>query len=100
MHSSSTDIDLAEHNVNEDLRSVQDWFRRNGVICNAKKTEIMVIASKNALKTTRDINIFYVSSILKQQKHFKYLGVVVDGSLSWNNHLSYVASRVYPKLKL
>ena len=60
----------------------------------------MVITSQNALKTTRDINIFCGNSILKQQKHFKYLGVVVDESLSWNNHVSYVASRVYPKLKL
>ena len=29
-----------------------------------------------------------------------YLGVVVDESLSLNNHMSYIASRVYPKLKL
>ena len=60
----------------------------------------MIIASHKALKTNRDINIFYGDSILKQQRHFKYLGVVVDESLSWNNHVSYVASRVYPKLKL
>ena len=37
---------------------------------------------------------------MKQQRHFKYLGIVVDESLSWNNHVSYIASRVYPKLKL
>ena len=43
---------------------------------------------------------FYGDSILKQQRHFTYLGVVVDESLPWNNHVSYVASRVYPKLKL
>ena len=58
------------------------------------------IASHKALKTNRDINIFHGDSILKQQRHFKYLGVVVDESLSWNNHMSYIASRVYPKLKL
>ena len=60
----------------------------------------MIIASYKELKTNQDINIFYGDSILKQQRHFKYLGVVVDESLSWNNHVSYVASRVYPKLKL
>ena len=32
MHSSSKDIDLAEHNVNEDLKSV-----RHRLICNPKK---------------------------------------------------------------
>ena len=76
------------------LTSVRHWFRRNGLICNTQKTETMVIASQNALKTTRDINIFYENSILKQQKHFKYLGV--HESLSWNNHVSYVASRALP----
>ena len=60
----------------------------------------MIIASQKALKTNRDITIFYGDSVLKQQRHFKYLGVVVDESLSWNNHVSYIASRVYPKLKL
>ena len=71
-----------------------------GSFVTPKKNQSMVIASQNALKTTRDINIFYGNSILKQQKHFKYFGVVIDESLSWNNHVSYVASRVYPKLKL
>ena len=37
MHSSSKDIDLAEHNVNKDLRSVRHWFRRNGLICKTKR---------------------------------------------------------------
>ena len=60
----------------------------------------MIIASHKALKTNRDINISYGDSILKQQRHFKYLGIVVDESLSWNNHVSYIAPRVYPKLKL
>ena len=66
----------------------------------SKRPEAIIIASHKELKTNRDINIFYGDSILKQQRHFKYLGVVVDESLSWNNHVSYVASRVYPKLKL
>ena len=97
----SFDFDLAEHNyVNEDLRSVRHWFRRNGLICNTKKTETMVTASQNAPKSTRYINIFYGNSILQQQKHSKYLGVAVDESLSWNNHVSYVTSRAYLKLKL
>lgn len=99
MHFSSKNIDLAEHNVNKDLRSVRHWFCRNGLICKTKKSETMIIASHKALKTTRDINIFYDNSTLKQQRHFKYHGVVVDESLSWNNHMSYAASRVYSKLK-
>lgn len=36
MHSSSKVIDLAEHNINEDLKSVSRWFCTNGLICNKK----------------------------------------------------------------
>ena len=56
-------------------------------IITQKKSEAMIIASHKALKTTRDIDIFY-DSTLNQQRHFTYLGVVVDESLSWNNHMS------------
>ena len=56
----------------------------------------MITASHKALKTTWDI-FFYGDSILEQQRHLKNLGVVVDESLSWNNHVSYIASRVYPE---
>ena len=58
IHSSSKNIDLAVYNVNKDLQSVRHWFGKNGLICNVKKSEAMIIASYKALKTNRDINIF------------------------------------------
>ena len=62
-------------------------------------TVTMVIASQRVVKTARDVRISYGDSLLEQKRSLKYLGVIVDESLSWNSHLSYVASRVYPKLK-
>ena len=59
----------------------------------------MVTASQKAVKYQR-VRISYVDSILEQKRSFKYLGVIVDESLSWNSDKSYVASRVYLKLKL
>ena len=60
----------------------------------------MVIASHRAVKTAGDVRIYYGDLLLEQKRSFKYLGVIVDESLSWSSHISYVASRVYPKLKL
>ena len=37
MHSSSKNIDLAEYNVKEDLRSVRHWFRGNGLFVAQKR---------------------------------------------------------------
>ena len=57
----------------------------------------MVIASHRAVKTARDVRIYYGDSLLEQKRSFKYLCVIVDQSLSWSSHISYVASRAYPK---
>ena len=100
MHSSSKDVAVAEYKINDDLKWINQWFCDNGLICNTKKTETMIIASQKAVKTTKHLNIFYCDSILNKKRSFKYLGVIVDGSLSWKSHISYFAPRVYPKLKL
>ena len=60
----------------------------------------MVIASHRAGKTARDVRTSYGGSFLEQKRPFMYLGVIVDESFSWNSHVSFVASRVHPKLKL
>ena len=70
MHSSLKNIDLAVYNVNKHLKSVRHWFCRNGLICNTKNSKAMIIASLKALKTNRDINIFYGGSLLKQAWYF------------------------------
>ena len=70
MHSSLKNIDLAVYNVNKQLKSVRHWFCRNGLICNTKNSKAMIIAPLKALKTNRDINIFYGGSLLKQAWYF------------------------------
>ena len=56
----------------------------------------MVIASHRAVKSATDVCISYGDSLLAQKRSFKYLTVIVDETLSWNSHMSYV----YSKLKL
>ena len=93
----------AEYRINEDLKSINQWFSNNGLLGNTKETVSTVIASHRAVKMARDVRISYGDSSLEQKRSFKYRGVIVDESLSWNSHISdisYVASRVYPKLKL
>ena len=51
---------------------------------------LLVIASHRAVKTTRDAihtDISYSNSIQEQKRSFKYLGVIVEESFSWNSHI-------------
>ena len=38
--------------------------------------------------------------LLRQSDYFKYLGVYTDSCLNWMKHISYLAFRYYPKLKM
>ena len=98
IHFSSKDVGKAEYIINKGLKSINQWFSNNGLICNTKKMVTMVIASHRAVKTARDVHISYCDSLLEQKRSLTYLSVTVDELFSWNSHISYVASRVYPKL--
>ena len=98
IHFSSKDLGKAEYIINKDLKSINQWFSNNGLICNTKKMVAMVIASHRAVKTARDVHISYCDSLLERKRSFKYLSVIADESFSWNSHIFYVASRVNPKL--
>ncbi|RMX59118.1 hypothetical protein pdam_00009775 [Pocillopora damicornis] len=64
------------------------------------KSEAILIGSKHAVKNAPDLQIIMDGRLLKQCEDFKYLGVYIDNTLSWNKHITYLASRIYPKLKM
>ena len=86
IHFSSKDVGKAEYIINKGLKSINQWFSNNGLICNTKKMVTMVISSHRAVKTARDVHISYGDSLLEQKRSFKYLSVIVDESFSWNSH--------------
>lgn len=100
IHTSSKDVKTAEQYVNEDLGRVTDRLSTDGLICNHKKSEAILIGSKHAVKNAPDLQIIMDGRPLKQCEDFKYLGVYIDNTLSWNKPITYLASRIYPKLKM
>ena len=46
MHSSPKDVAMAEYKINDSLKRINQWFCDNGLICNTKTTETMMIASQ------------------------------------------------------
>ena len=62
--------------IKDDLKSINQWFSNNDLICNTKKTVTMVIASHRAVKTARDVRISYGDSLLEQKRFFNKYGSV------------------------
>ncbi len=86
--------------MNKDLKRVDQWLADNRMIPNVKKTKSMVIGSRHALKRANDIEIYLDNEILDVVTTFDYLGVRLTNTLSWEQHVSRISQRLYPKLGL
>ena len=100
-HCSHPNLDVAQSQMNKDLKRVDQWLADNRMIPNVKKTKSMVIGSRHALKRANDIEIYLDNEILDVVTTFDYLGVRISNILSWEQHVSRICQRfLYQKLGL
>ena len=60
----------------------------------------MLTGTNHAVKIARELQVILDDKPLKQSEHFTSLGLVIDNRLNWNDHIFYISSKVYPKLKM
>ena len=80
---------------------MSDWLTANGLFLNVKKTEYVLFGTRQRLiKSEFHSPLYMEGKEVNQVKMFKYLGVVLDECLSFNNHISFVRSKVASRLGL
>ena len=82
--------------INRELAQLDDWLISNKLTLNLTKTKYMLISNINVL-TAKDRKKFKIT-IRKYTIHevdqFKYLGVILDNKLSWNQHINYLVTKL------
>ena len=78
--------------LQEDLKSLIDWFRASKLTLNLDKTSC-VLLKKNGDKSEISLNIGNIC--IKSVKEMKFLGLWLDCNLNWSSHLS----KLFLKLK-
>ena len=85
------------HDVQLKLQSqfgtITKWLQCNDLFLNSEKTKTMLFGSNRKL-TGKKLAIMYKNDILEHVKEFKYLGVVLDGSLNWTSHVDHVVKKI------
>ena len=76
--------------INLDL--VRQWFRANRILLNGDKTEIIIFQLKGK-DITKNLNFRISGQKICISKQVKYLGFMLDESLTWSSHISMLKAK-------
>ena len=74
----------------------QNWLKTHGLTLNVEKMKAMFFVTPNKIKNIMSENIITPTGALEVVHKFKYLGVMLDSSLKFNEHASYLAAKSTP----
>ena len=99
--SAASSIDQLQLNLSLDLNVVSNWLTANGLFLNLKKTEYVVFGTRQRLMRSESHSpLCMEGKEVSQVNFFKYLVVLLDECLSFNDHINYVMSKVVSVLGL
>ena len=85
-----------QESVNSKLEIVRDWLTANKLNINVTKTEYMLIAFKHRITNLiQPLSIQLENDQVKRVTASKTLGMYIDEDLSWDEHVDYVARKIW-----
>jgi hypothetical protein len=93
-----TEINDTISKINIDLEAVCHWSKSFGLKLNAAKSKALVIYSRN-IDTKNLDKIKMDGSVVEYVDKAKILGVIFNKTLTWHDHISFIAQLVYFKLR-
>jgi hypothetical protein len=80
--------------IGEALTTISLWFRSSGLKVNEEKTEIVIFYKDNCNPEDVLIN----GTIIRTKATMKVLGITMDTTLTWNEHVNNAISNVQSKI--
>ena len=86
---SNKSLDVLSKNLNKDLKSLSQWLKANKLSLNISKTKL-IIFHRNTASIDHTLKLKLDGKRLSSSKLVKYLGVLLDEHLQWNDQLAHV----------
>ena len=83
---SSTSLEILSKRINKDLFNLSNWLKANKQSLNVKKTGLVIFRSRK-IKIDSSFKFKLDGKRLVPTKSVKYLGVLYDELLHWNEHI-------------
>ena len=95
----SSNLASLNSSLQQCLDATSLWMACNGLQLNASKIKCMLLhSSRRRIETGLDVHVDGIT--VDQIRVFKYLGVLINDTLIWNNHVDMVCKKVSCSLNL
>ena len=84
--------------LNEDLASVAKWLNDHKLTLNVAKSKFMIIGSSQRLKSVGKFSLQICDEFLDKTDCYKYLGVIINETLPWGDHVYYISTKINQRL--
>ena len=74
------------------ISDIISWFKVNFLFLDFNKTYYLELGTKNCIDTTLEINCLNKS--VANAPCTKFLGLVTDDTVTWDNHINHLISRL------
>lgn len=87
--------------INSELRVLHEWFHLNSLSVNIDKTKFMIIKSRYSSIDIKSHGGVYINNKkIEQVEECKYLGVMIDNSLTFSKHATYITGKIAKKVNV
>ena len=100
LYQSGENCSIAEHKLQNSMNTFVKWCSSNALTINTKKTKLMSFGSRSRVKKCSKAKIMLKGERLKLVPSYKYLGVTLDPTLSYSQHISGVIRTVHHKMTI
>jgi hypothetical protein len=78
--------------IDKIFRDINNWFKINLLDLNYNKTHYLQFSTKNS--TDYAVKLTSQGNYVKSSSHTKFLGLVINDSLSWKAHIDHIMSKL------
>lgn len=80
--------------MNETLSNISDWFKANKLSLNISKTKSVLFSKQKTVRANDSPTLKINNQPISKATHTKFLGVIIDENLDWQEHTKYVKTKI------
>ena len=100
IHASGKNKPGIEHKLQSDANETEVWSINNKLPIHYGKSTTMTLGTRHKIQQTGPLNISIGNTQLNPVSSQKLLGVHIDETLSWNQHIDYLCSIISSRISL